>query len=178
MNTNVKQKNCEYDLINVLPYIMSGLGLLNIISIFFPLINISYVFQYIDFTISDNPSLFNVIYNGIVSDSKYRVLLFAVSIILFLAVLLSIIFFILTILKKNKSNKLAVIASSAFFVFSFCVCAICILCFVSSCTSFEFMDLISFKISIIIPERIMQTSIANIVLALLIRHDRKSFISI
>lgn len=173
MNTNDKQKEYTCDLINVLPYIISGLGLLNIIGIFYPLMNISYIYQYIDLNISDNPSLFNIVFCGIMSDSKYRILFIAVSIILFLAVLLSIIFFIITILKRDKGYKLAVIASALFFLFSFSVCSICILCFVSSYNSFDLIDLLAFKFSIIIPERIMEISVANIVLALLIRHDIK-----
>lgn len=173
MKTNVTQKEYKYDLNNVLLYIMSGLGLINIIGIFCPLINISYINQYIDFAIPNNPSLINIMFCGIMSDSKYRILFIALSVVLFVAVLLSIIFFIITVFKRNTGCILAVIASAVLFLFSFSVCVICILSFAGSVTSFDFKNLLAFGFSIVIPGRVMKISAANIVLAIIIAYGEK-----
>lgn len=172
METNVTQKEYKYGLSNVLLYIMSGLGLINIIGILCPLINISYINQYIDFGMPNHPSLINIMFCGIMSDSKYRILFIALSVVLLIAALLSIIFFIITVIKRNKSCVLAVIASAVLFLFSFSACVIFTLCFAGSITSFGFKDLLSFVFSIVIPVGVMKISAANIALAVIAYEEK------
>lgn len=176
-NSSLKAEQTQYtrNLIKVLSYIMAGFGLLNIFLVFAPWMNLSFAFQNSEPKfLSANPSLFLIIKNGINAKSEFIPYFIAIAIVIIIAALLSIIYFVMTLMQKENCLKYSIIASAVFLTAALAAYALNTFFFAKYHVSpYEFRDYITYTFSTIVPKIIMTSALANLVMAALIQNEKK-----